>query len=354
MPVYLAHGFRWPRNGFTGIRVHIIVHNLEDVSVEYIQNELSSETLRQNFRQLHPAIMKQLEDTRTGRTIHFLEQYDPQDDFGESVVSQNYAFVADRVVMIAAGNQGGEQKKDIPQTSRSPPSTSHSRDASSSTSAASQQHLSSSSASSNLPARHNTAALSLNVDEAMSSGSAITPQAWEALAELRDKIAEGEKIGWWVIYNGDPDRAFEDDEEEDKGDDTKENDQVYELEEEGSRTPTQIEQQGNGILGQPLPSMLPAGMRARPVKYTAEEQIGTAIPHPPPVPEKPKTASDDPTASRPKSSRAFVNPLSLRKKSSKANLQPRKDEEIPDPPKLKEINKKDGFRHKFFGRGEKK
>ena len=31
--------------------------------------------------------------------------------------------------------------------------------------------------------------------------------SWEAMAELRDNIAPGANIGWFVVYNGDPERA---------------------------------------------------------------------------------------------------------------------------------------------------
>ncbi|RMZ90977.1 hypothetical protein DV736_g1789, partial [Chaetothyriales sp. CBS 134916] len=101
MPVYLVHGFRWPRDGFTGIRVHMIVHNLEDVSSEYIQNAHSRIALLASLRKLYPDVMAELEKPPSG-CIDFLEQYDPE-DISENAISQPYAFVCDRVVMIAGG-----------------------------------------------------------------------------------------------------------------------------------------------------------------------------------------------------------------------------------------------------------
>lgn len=162
MPVYLVHGFRWPREGFTGIRVHAIVQNLEDCSVEYIQNENSKQDILESFQKMLPDAMKEL------GPLDFIEQYDP-DDLSDRAVSQPYAYVADKVVTIAGG------KDDATATASTP--------------------------------------LSMNVEEVIADGPGLSSQAWEALADLRDKIAEGEKIGWWIVYNGDPERGYDSDEE---------------------------------------------------------------------------------------------------------------------------------------------
>jgi len=367
MPVYLAHGFRWPRNGFSGIRVHAIVHNLEDLAVEYIQNEQSKAVLLQNFRDLYPSLMMQLEDPRTGKTLDFLEQHDPEDEFSDAAVSQNYAYVCDRVIPMAAGNTSVPVSPNIPQddqrsnanTTLRVPGNRPRTSSSPHRPATSKPKPSSSAGSSPIP-RHNPAVLSLNVEDAMSNGPVVTPQAWEALAEIRDKIAEGEKIGWWVIYNGDPDRGYN------AAEDGSDYDEEVEEEEEveGAKTPTQTESYIGGVLGQPLPSMLPPDLKDlvldenKANKENKENQspIGMAVPHPPPPApplERPLPSPNDATPSRPKSSKSFSNPL--KKKSSKAHMQPNKHEEIPDPPKLKEIGKKEGFRSKFFGRsGDKK
>jgi len=58
--------------------------------------------------------------------------------------------------------------------------------------------------------------LGVNVEEVVAEGPGFTHQAWEALAELRDTLAEKEKIGWWVVYNGDPERRTDGSEEDDE------------------------------------------------------------------------------------------------------------------------------------------
>lgn len=47
--------------------------------------------------------------------------------------------------------------------------------------------------------------LSIVVEDIISQG--LPPTSWEAMAELRDNIAPGANIGWFVVYNGDPERA---------------------------------------------------------------------------------------------------------------------------------------------------
>jgi hypothetical protein len=73
----------------------------------------------------------------------------------------------------------------------------------------------------------NITALSLNIEDMMAHSPPLTTEAWEALADLRDKLAEREKIGWWVIYNGDPDRDYPSSEDDDETEDA-----------EGAKTPT--------------------------------------------------------------------------------------------------------------------
>ncbi|KAK5940319.1 hypothetical protein PMZ80_007739 [Knufia obscura] len=354
MPVYLAHGFRWQRGGFTGARTHAIIHNLEDASTEYIQNEQTQATLLKSFRELYPSLMMQLEDPRTGKKLEFLEQYDPDDEAPEVAESQDFAYVCDRVITIAARNTAVPASTHSP-VDEQPKTTSTSlhvpNNRPRTSSSPGKPKTASPHSSSSIP-RHDPSALSINIEDAMSSGPAVTPQAWEALAELRDKLAEGEKIGWWVIYNGDPDRLF--DSVSDYDDDEPEEEEE-EAEAEGAKTPTQSEPymngNGHGILGQPLPSMLPPDLKDLVLEENKENEnphpIGMAIPHPPPAPplERPVVTG---TGARPKSSRSFTNPL--KKRSSKANLRvERRDEEIPEPPKLKELGRKEGFRSKFFG-----
>ncbi|KAJ9317838.1 hypothetical protein DTO271D3_1936 [Paecilomyces variotii] len=155
MPVYILHGFRWPRDGFMGIRVFIVLHNVEEAAAEYLQQPVTSRELLKTFQRLEPDIMARIPE------MHFIEQYDPDDLEG---VSQPYAYVADKVITLP--------DKTMPENG-----------------------------------------LSRNVEEILKLGSELSEESSKALEELRAKYAENEKIGWWVVYNGDPDRAFDEDEE---------------------------------------------------------------------------------------------------------------------------------------------
>jgi hypothetical protein len=46
--------------------------------------------------------------------------------------------------------------------------------------------------------------LGLDVDEIRGAG--LGEEQWAAIAELRDKVAPGEKLGWFVVVNGDVER----------------------------------------------------------------------------------------------------------------------------------------------------
>ncbi|KIW23748.1 uncharacterized protein PV07_11925 [Cladophialophora immunda] len=240
MPVYLVHGFRWPREGFSGIRVHAVLHNLDDCSVEYIQNANSREEILRSFREIYPDIMKELDHTDSNpastRRLEFIEQYNPDDIEGPYAVSQPYAFVGDKVVVIAAGpgmgltGPGVAQAKayhHVPTEADSGPN--------------SQKKQRATTLPMSKPAPFNspadTTALSVNLDEVVADGPGLTNKAWEALADLRDKIAEGEKIGWWVVYNGDPERSFDDiEDEEDEQEDEEMEDVVEEDEDDETKT----------------------------------------------------------------------------------------------------------------------
>lgn len=205
MPVYLLHGFRWPREGLTGIRVRTILHDLEDVSADYIQNPASQFAVLESFRKEYPEIMTSLPN------LTLLEQYDPEDVSSDAAICQPYAFVGDRVVTIAGGGPNTIQRPlsgVIHDSGKVPASHGAKKKAPGEVQGK---------AMSPSPKSRDTA-LSVNIEDVMASGPGVTPQAWEALADLRDKIANGEKIGWFVIYNGDPDRLVEDDEELDSED----------------------------------------------------------------------------------------------------------------------------------------
>lgn len=85
MPVYLLHGFRWPR---PLIRIHIILQNLDDAAAEWLVAPQTTLTMLKNFNELYPDSMEHLNNLR------FVEQYDP-DDTTPGAGSQPYAYVAD-------------------------------------------------------------------------------------------------------------------------------------------------------------------------------------------------------------------------------------------------------------------
>ncbi|KAF7510157.1 hypothetical protein GJ744_007056 [Endocarpon pusillum] len=272
MPVYLLHGFRWPRGGFTGIRVHIIIHNLDDCSAEYIQNPQSQAELLRSFRNAYPDIMKELEPSASGngKGIQFLEQYDPEDVMGEDVVSQPYAFVADRVVVMAAGPPASVTSDSATATpTPTPPLSEPATPAS-----AKRSSRGSVSAGIAAAAAAKTHALSLNIEEVVAEGPGVTAPAWEAFAELRDKIAPGEKIGWWVVYNGDPERAY--DSEEDEDEEAEEEEEDHEEEEVVEEGTIAAETEGGMLaLSQPppIPPKFAMAERTRPPQPTPKPRM---------------------------------------------------------------------------------
>ncbi|KAL9068970.1 MAG: hypothetical protein Q9161_005827 [Pseudevernia consocians] len=87
MPIYLIHGFRWPRNqGHHGIGPYIIMNNVLDAAVNYTMTESSSAALIESLRAHHPDIMAQLPNLR------LVEQGSLDDG------TQPYAYLCDTVV----------------------------------------------------------------------------------------------------------------------------------------------------------------------------------------------------------------------------------------------------------------
>ncbi|KAB8237325.1 hypothetical protein ETB97_003957 [Aspergillus alliaceus] len=166
MPVYMLYGFKWPRAGFTGIRVYIVLHNLEDATAEYLQQPTTTQLLLESFAKTEPGIVSRLPDLR------FIEQYDPN-DVSDAAVSKPYAYVAGKVITLPESG-----------------------------------------------------VLSWDAEELVKDPG-LEKDAMEALTEMRDKYAAGEKIGWWIVYNGDPERWFPPNEEDD--DDS----MMYEKDEDG-------------------------------------------------------------------------------------------------------------------------
>jgi hypothetical protein len=140
--------------------------------------------------------------------------------------------------------------------------------------------------------------LSMNVTELIAQGPGSTSKAWEALADLRDKIADGEKIDWWVIYNGDPERAYEDDpdsgydEDEDAGvldeqgeqidEDQQPNRTTFVPQEEAVRKTSPVRQAQGEVEGprSPVPRLSPKhkGMPPPPVPPAKDRDKGKRTP----------------------------------------------------------------------------
>jgi hypothetical protein len=350
MPVYLVHGFRWPRDGFSGIRVHAVVHNLDDCSVEYIQNEHSRLAILESFRAAYPDIMKELEGP--GRRLEFIEQYNPDDVEGPYVVSQPYAFVGDKVVMIAAepgttattgfAGPGIAQSGGGGAASPRPGSAAAGRgtppDLRKSPSQQQQQQKPrpptqpmSQAAPFNSPA--DITALSVNVEEVIADGPGLTNKAWEALADLRDKIAGGEKIGWWVVYNGDPERTYDDEEE----DEDEEDEEMEDFEGEQDTGVQEDERQQR-------PRQRPATSGGS--SSAARALLDGTTSERPPVP--PKTPQTMPTHRQ-----ASLTALPIRPSHPESTTRSEKGKQkdnIPEPGRLKDTAKSPSLRKRFFGR----
>lgn len=139
MPVYLLHGFKWPR---PLIHIHIILQNLDDAAAEWLVSPGTTQCLLENFETLFPDQMKHLPNLR------FVEQFDPEDESStNNGPSQPFAYVADVCVEVKLG---------------------------------------------------------INIDEFRGKG--VTGDQWQALMELRDKIAPEERPGWFVVVCGDEER----------------------------------------------------------------------------------------------------------------------------------------------------
>lgn len=311
MPIYLAHGFRWPRDGFTGIRVHAIIHNLEECSVEYIQNDNSRASILMSFRKQYPDIMKTLETS--GRRIDFLEQYDPEDESPKTAVSQPYAFVCDRVTMIAGGMNAEHHYTNLLQNQKEAGRTSPVQQRPSKERRKTPPM--SIAAPYNSPA--GITALSANVEDVIAEGSGFSSEQWEALADLRDKLAEKEKIGWWVVYNGDPDRAFDDEDEE--GLEDLEEEETEDKQERKTSSPTG---------GRPPPPVPPPKEKTphSPIQTPGLASSGSTLP----VREKHAELLD--------------------KEQPKGEAPSKEKRASTDSPKSKDAAKSQGLRQKFFGK----
>ncbi|KAK7552387.1 hypothetical protein IWX49DRAFT_476548, partial [Phyllosticta citricarpa] len=124
------------------IRIHIILQNLDDAAAEWLMAPATTKCLYKNLKALHPQLLTALPKLR------FIEQFDP--DMALSTPGGNvqpYAYVADVVEEVRLG---------------------------------------------------------VEVGDVMSRG--VGNEAWAALTELRDQIAPGERVGWFVVVCQDTER----------------------------------------------------------------------------------------------------------------------------------------------------
>lgn len=219
MPVYILHGFRWPRAGLTGIRVYIILQNLDDAAAEYIQAPQTQASILGTFHKNHPEQMKHLPG------LKLVEQYDPDDLESVNAVSQPYAFIADKVVTMGVGGvvagTGGSDgtANSLPSLPSSPKRSTDATKATATNGASATTTngtITAHGKNESNPTADGAVApmLSRNLEDVISEGPGLSAAGWDALADLRDAISPGERIGWWVVYNGDPERGFPDMEDE--------------------------------------------------------------------------------------------------------------------------------------------
>ena len=85
MPIYLIHGFKWPR---ASVRGFVAQYDIDDASCDYVMNHDTNRAFHETLSKLYPDVMKHLPN------ITFVEQHDPEN---LRVSVQPYAFVADCV-----------------------------------------------------------------------------------------------------------------------------------------------------------------------------------------------------------------------------------------------------------------
>ncbi|PGH09218.1 hypothetical protein AJ79_05747 [Helicocarpus griseus UAMH5409] len=168
--VYILYGFRWPRMErpiAPGVRPYIIINNIDDASAEYLQYPHANAAMLETFqKRIDKDMLVHLPN------LQLIEQYDPE-DVSADAVTQPYAFVAASTSTMRARALGG-------------------------------------------------AGLSFSPQEIMERETGLTADGEEMLKKLRDELAPDAEIGWFVVYNGEPERGMgdgEDEREEDEDED---------------------------------------------------------------------------------------------------------------------------------------
>ena len=164
------------------IRIHVIINNLENAAPDYTMATKTNDVFVTNLQTLYPELTKRLPK------LQMVEEYDPHDFNDEG--REEYAWVANYTVSLNSLVQSDEEQKKKAQSKRlSTPSKS---------------------TPNNIGAR---------IESTISSG--MDSDAVEAITGIRDQVAGGQEVGWWIVFNGDPQREGLDDSEdaEDEDDD---------------------------------------------------------------------------------------------------------------------------------------
>ena len=186
MVVYVVYGFRWLRIPHSmqapGIRAHIVTYNLLDAAADYLQEPATQAAILKSFKRIDPNIFYHMPG------IRIIEQYDPNDT-GDTALCQPYAYVAAKVITFDDGEP--QPKQD----------------------------------------------LSLDMSKLVNEGPGLSDVGMAALERLRDFISPDQKIGWWIVYNGDPERWYPSSEgESTEGEEEKEVEEEEEEETESNGT----------------------------------------------------------------------------------------------------------------------
>ncbi|PGH07123.1 hypothetical protein GX51_01910 [Blastomyces parvus] len=156
MVTYILYGFRWqraPNSQAPGIRAYIALYNLLDAAAEYLQHPTTTAAVLNSFKLLDPNILTLLPN------LQLIEQYDPE-DLSPDAVSQPYAYVAAKIMAMGAKALSG-------------------------------------------------AGLGLGVQEILQQDPGLSTAGREVFKKLRDELAPDSEIGWFIVYNGDPERSSE-------------------------------------------------------------------------------------------------------------------------------------------------
>lgn len=135
-------------HGFKWSRATIRIHVIINNIEEAAPDYLMSQTTPDAFRASFTKTYPEI--MKNIPNLEFVEQYDPED---QRPTAPPYAFVADKVVKSN---------------------------------------------------------LSINVREAQEQEPTISPAAWDAFLDLKEKLgAQDEEVGWFAVYNGDVERCAE-------------------------------------------------------------------------------------------------------------------------------------------------